>query len=231
MKKSRQSPLIGFYDYTVILTYASVISALVGIFLSLTGKQQPFTSIFLLLFCGLCDAFDGRVARHKKNRTDAMRAFGVQIDSLSDLIAFGVFPACIGFSMWETLFERQGGFRLPGLLVLVISVLYVLGALIRLGYFNVTEEERQSKEDGVRKYYTGLPVTIASLIFPTVALLEAVIPGNNSWLYYGIMLLVAGCFVGNFQLRKPGFKAIVLMVAIGVLEAGIFLLFRYLSHG
>lgn len=223
--------MIGFYDYTVILTYLSVASAVVGISVALAGDQHPYIAVFLLLFSGLCDAFDGRVARSKKNRTAQQCAFGVQIDSLADVIAFGVLPVCIGMSLRTATYNAVGGFRLPGVLVCVISCLYILGAVVRLAYFNVTEEERQSKESGVRKYYTGLPVTSAALIFPTVALIERLIPGNATWLYYAVMLLVAAAFVGNFRLRKPGFKAIMVMVAFGGLEALVFFLVRFICHG
>jgi len=88
--------MIGIYDYTVVLTYLSLLSAGTGIVVSLGGHGHPFLGIFFLLFCGLCDAFDGKVASTKKNRSDIERKFGIQIDSLSDLIAFGVLPACIG---------------------------------------------------------------------------------------------------------------------------------------
>ena len=82
--------MIGFYDYTVLLTYLSLISSTLGIVVCLHGIGHPFFGVFFLLFSGLCDAFDGKVARTKKNRTNQMRQFGVLIDSLSDLVAFGV---------------------------------------------------------------------------------------------------------------------------------------------
>ena len=94
--------MLGFYDYTVLLTYLSLVSAGTGIVVSLSGGGHPFIGVFLLLFCGLCDAFDGKVARTKKNRTDMERRYGIQIDSLSDLVAFGVLPACIGIAMLRT---------------------------------------------------------------------------------------------------------------------------------
>jgi hypothetical protein len=43
--------------------------------------------------------FDGKVARTKKDRTEQEKSFGIQIDSLSDLVSFGVLPAVIGFAM------------------------------------------------------------------------------------------------------------------------------------
>ena len=91
--------MIGVYDYTVILTYLSLLSASSGIVVSLWGKGHPFIGIFFLLLCGLLDAFDGKVARTKADRTELEKKFGVQIDSLSDLVAFGVLPACIGASL------------------------------------------------------------------------------------------------------------------------------------
>ena len=56
--------MIGFYDYTVILTYLSLASSTLGIFLAINGN--PLGAIWALLFSGLCDLFDGRVASSKK---------------------------------------------------------------------------------------------------------------------------------------------------------------------
>ena len=103
--------MIGFYDYTVWLTYLSMLSGTAGIMLCLNGIGHPYIGMFFLMFSGLCDAFDGKVARTKKNRTETMKKFGIQIDSLADLICFGVLPACIGIAMmrssisYETLME------------------------------------------------------------------------------------------------------------------------------
>ena len=70
---------IGFYDYTVILTYISVISAVVGM---IFAHQGSFGGAMLCLFLsGFCDAFDGTVARTKKNRTEDQKAFGIQLAS------------------------------------------------------------------------------------------------------------------------------------------------------
>ena len=85
--------MIGFYDYTVILTYLSLLSAIMGMMLTVTG--HPILATMCLLFCGLCDMFDGKVACSKKNRTPEEKSFGIQIDSLTDIVAFGVLPAMI----------------------------------------------------------------------------------------------------------------------------------------
>ena len=87
--------MIGFYDYTMLLTFCSLVSASTGIVISLLGQAHPFIGMFFLLFSGLCDAFDGKVARLKKNRTETECKFGIQIDSLSDVVAFGILPTTV----------------------------------------------------------------------------------------------------------------------------------------
>lgn len=89
--------MLGIWDYTVVLTYLSLLSATTGILISLSGHGHPYIGVMFLLLCGLCDTFDGRVARAKKNRTRKEKDFGVQIDSLSDLVAFGVLPYVWGW--------------------------------------------------------------------------------------------------------------------------------------
>ena len=69
--------MIGFYDYTVILTYLSLMSGTIGIMLCLNGMGHPYLSMFFLLFSGLCDRFDAKVARSKKDRTTQMKKFGI----------------------------------------------------------------------------------------------------------------------------------------------------------
>ena len=227
--------MIGFYDYTVILTYLSLISAGCGIMAALSSSGHPYIGTFFLLFCGLCDAFDGKVARTKKNRSQAECSFGVQIDSLSDLVAFGVLPAAIGNAMlrrsslgalvYGTPWERPLGAG-----VMVVLILYILAAMIRLAWFNVTEEERQKTEDGARKYYTGLPVTSASLIFPLILLLQYVIPADVTPVYFAAAVLCAAAFLSPVQIRKPGLRGVLILVGIGAVEFLLILLGKILRH-
>ena len=218
--------MIGFYDYTTILTYLSLLSACTGIVLSLAGEGHPFMACFCLLFCGFCDAFDGKVARTKKNRTDMERNYGIQIDSLSDLVAFGVLPACMGGALildstylrrLADLYRDRWFFAIGALILFAILLLYVLAAMIRLAYFNVTEEERQKTEGGVRKYYTGLPVTTAALIFPVVMLAQYLSEADISLIYILVALLTAMAFVSRMQVPKPRLKGILLMMAAGLI--------------
>lgn len=225
--------MLGYYDYTVLLTYFSLISAGVGIFLCLSGNGHPYLGVFFLLFCGLCDAFDGKVARTKRDRTPEQQCFGIQIDSLSDLVAFGVLPACIGIAMlrispmFRMILHRYPHLWQKRLFTAALGsvlVLYMLATMIRLAYFNVAEQERQNRETGVRKYYTGLPVTSASLIFPLVLLMQYVIPADVTAMYFGTAVFTGFAFLSKIQVKKPGLRGILIMVAIGAVECALVIL-------
>lgn len=85
--------MIGFYDYTVILTYISLASSILGMISACYARIG--WAIFFLGMSGLLDTFDGKVARTKKNRTEDQKRFGIQIDSLCDIVCFGVCPVII----------------------------------------------------------------------------------------------------------------------------------------
>lgn len=230
--------MIGFYDYTMLLTYLSLVSAVIGIVVSLNGGGHPYLGVVFLMFSGFCDAFDGKVARSKKNRDPLEGKFGIQIDSLADLIAFGVLPACIGDallrvnpSLNDIPYFKNGmslsRFTVPlTILFFVILVLYVLAALIRLGYFNVMEEERQKVEKGRRMYYEGLPVTSASLIFPLILLLQYITKVDVTYIYFAVMLVTAYLFLSKISVKKPGSKGVMILVMIGLVEFILLILYR-----
>ena len=188
--------LIGFYDYTVILTYISVISAVLGM---VCAHRGSFGAAMLCLFLsGFCDAFDGTVARTKKNRTEDEKAFGIQLDSLCDVVSFGVAPAFTCYCM--------GVNTVPGLVILCV---YVVCAVIRLAFFNVQEAKRQQVEEGCNKYYRGLPVTSSAIIFPVFYLLRPLLPAKLfAVLLHVLCGLIAFLFVLDFQVKKPDFSKI-----------------------
>ena len=231
--------MIGVYDYTVILTYLSIMSGATGIFVSLQGYGHPYIGVFFLLLSGLCDAFDGKVARTKKNRTKLEKSFGVQVDSLADLVSFGVLPACIGMAMLRVS-ERYSALKFINeltrkvswysVILTIIAAFYVLAALIRLAYFNATEEEREEEiaKTG-RMHYTGLPVTSAALIFPFVVLVHFFTRFDFSLLYFLVLLLVAILFICPFKIKKMGGKALYVLVSIGVIECILLVWFLW-SH-
>ncbi len=190
--------LIGFYDYTVILTYMSLISAMIGMVMSAKGL---FTAaVVCLLFSGICDAFDGIVARSKKNRTEDEKAFGIQIDSLCDAVSFGVAPVVLCYCM-----------GMDSVLGVLILALYCLCGVIRLAFFNVQEGKRQQTEGGCNKSYRGLPITSSSLILPLVYLLRFVLPEDLFVIVlYLTMTLTGFLFVLDFSVKKIDFSRLLI---------------------
>ena len=182
--------LIGFYDYTVILTYLSLVSAVIGMVSASRGSFG--TAIVCILVSGICDAFDGTVARTKKNRTEDEKNFGIQLDSLCDVVSFGVAPAFLCYHM-----------GVDGIFGMICVCLFSLCALIRLAFFNVLEAKRQQVEEGCNKYYRGLPVTSISMIFPVVYLLRGVCSEEVfTGILHGMLIIVAFLFVLDFKVKK-----------------------------
>ena len=219
--------MIGVYDYTVILTYLSLISGTFGIIVTVTGAGHPQLGVFFLMLSGILDAFDGRVARTKKNRTEFDKNFGIQIDSLTDLVCFGILPVTIGLAqlrisgIFTELVKRkeyEGPFPVL-VLLLVIALFYVLAAMIRLAYFNSTcsDREEEIKKSG-KSYFVGVPVTSAALVFPLVLIAHCFTKFDLTIFYFVIMLVEAIAFVTNIKVRKPGKVGLTVIIFIGVAE-------------
>ena len=145
--------MLGVYDYTVVLTYVSVLISMGGMLFSMNG--YPRMAIVCLALSGFCDMFDGKIARTKKNRTEVEKKFGIQIDSLADIICFGVGPSLIAYRMGM----NHG-------IGVVILMFYVLAGLIRLAWYNVSEEIRQEETTENRECYQGLPITSMAVALP-----------------------------------------------------------------
>ena len=192
--------MIGFYSYTVVLTYLGLASAAMGMILTFQGFAKY--ALFCLAFSGLCDMFDGKVARLKKDRTEDEKRFGIQIDSLCDVVCFGAFPMILCYSI---------GMRGPA--GISILVFYLIAGVIRLAFFNVMEEKRQDETDEARKYYQGLPITSIAIILPLFCTLRPLL-GHRFLSELHICILTVGLlFIINFPLRKPGWKMLTLLVA------------------
>ncbi len=201
----QKKKLLGYYNYTVILTYIGMLSGFLGVVNAYEGKS--LNAVICLMVAGLCDMFDGAIASTKKNRTEPEKCFGIQIDSLSDLICFGMLPASIVYSV-------NSGNRL----VLVISALYVLSALIRLAYFNVDEQERQKKCTGSREVYFGLPVTVSALLIPMVYGLIGLFSAAQYTALTVTLLITGVLFLLPFPLKKAHSLGKACVILVGVVE-------------
>ena len=205
--------MIGFYDYTVVLTYISLICSIFGMTQAIDGRFR--VAIVCLALSGLLDMFDGKVARTKKDRTDDQKLFGVQIDSLCDVVCFGIFPAMICYIL---------GVR--GILGGIIIAYYGVCSVIRLAFFNVLETNRQREEDGANKYYHGLPITTMAIVLPLAFLLNFCISQFAFKCVLMVVLAVVGTlFIVDFKLKKPSNKMLAVLVVIVAAAVIVILLF------
>lgn len=201
--------MLGYYDYTVVLTYCGMLSAFLGI---LHTINQRFTeAVFCLMLAGICDMFDGAVAS-TKTRTDREKVFGIQIDSLSDLISFGVLPGIFVYMISD-----------KNIFAGVTASLFLLCALIRLAYFNVLEEERQQMTKERRKSYLGIPVTVIAITLPVVYLLYDWRIYKSTICFIILLIFMGAGYLSPIEIKKPGIAGKISIVVLGILEMlGIF---------
>jgi CDP-diacylglycerol--serine O-phosphatidyltransferase len=158
--------------------------------------------MLFLMIAGICDLFDGTFARLFKRDSEEL-AFGVQIDSLADMVSFIALPIVLLI---------VAGCANP--LYTILFAAYALAGLIRLAYFNITSEERG---EGRISYYRGLPVTYAALLFPLVWIVSRVVPAPvSSLLLPAAMGILSVLFVLNIPIRKPRGLAYVFFLLLAV---------------
>lgn len=207
---AQRQKLLGYYNYTVILTYIGMLTGFIGIIYAFEGNTNG--AVACLMVAGFCDMFDGAIAS-TKTRTQQEKCFGIQIDSFSDLICFGVLPAIIVYS--------QNG---SNNLVLAVCAVYLLCALIRLAYFNVDEQERQLGCSTSREVYYGLPVTLSALFLPLVHGGVCLFSWKPTVAPTAALLIMAILFLLPFPIRKPRVLGKFCVILCGIMEVG-FVLF------
>lgn len=187
---------IGKYDKSVIVTYLGIVSTMIGIYLVLGNSTPNVTgAIICLMISGICDMFDGKVARMCKNRTEEDKQYGIQIDSLTDMISFIAYPIIILYGIVNTF-----DVGLCSYIAIPVLSLFTICGISRLAFFNVNA----TLEDGPVKYYTGLPVTSTAIVFPTVYLLRYVF-SNKIFvsIYLTIFALLSFLMIFKFKIKKP----------------------------
>ncbi|MDR1435318.1 MAG: CDP-diacylglycerol--serine O-phosphatidyltransferase [Puniceicoccales bacterium] len=158
-------------------------------------------AVWLILFAGLSDMLDGRVARLKKKES----LFGMEFDSICDMVSFGVAPALMVFFLilsptGEFSFLRQVGW--------LFGFIYLLCAGIRLARFNVITSPLLPKDDPHPNYdFLGLPVPAAAGVVASFVLIINSYDLNAFTIFLPpLMLFIAYLMVSN--IRFPSFKKI-----------------------
>ena len=195
--------MIGKWNRSVFLTYLGMIAAVFGMFLAFRVDNVNYAYACLMI-AGVCDLFDGAIARRVK-RNEEEKAFGVQLDSLVDVISFVALPI--------TVFVASG---LTSFWYMPVYALFAISGIARLAYFNIMTADSEAPI----KFYTGLPVTYSALIFPVVNLVKYV---ADDMVYKIVMvtaiLVVALLGVLRINIIKPKGIAYVFfgLLAIGML--------------
>ena len=171
-----------------------------GIFAIVAASRSEFdTAGLYVVFGGLCDALDGRVAR----ATGTGSRFGSELDSLVDAITFGLAPAMI---MYFAVLNRNGWDW-------IFSFIFCACAVIRLARFNVEQAGR------AKKYFHGLPSPAAGMTLATyywfsqTPLYNQTVLGDLNWTtgLRGIMLVLAFLMISNVSypaVPSVGFRKI-----------------------
>lgn len=172
---------IGVYNLANCVTYLGIAAAVVGICFA----DQPRIAMLMLLLSGICDLFDGRVARMFP-RTDTEKRFGIQLDSFADTVSFVIFPAV--FLLHQTC----------AVWAVLLAIVYVFAGVTRLCWFDITT-------DGNTKYFQGVPVTYMGLFLPALYAIAALTHFQGVTAAAAVLMLVmAALFVLNIRVKKPG---------------------------
>jgi CDP-diacylglycerol--serine O-phosphatidyltransferase len=141
-------------DVSNLLTYASLTAA-VGAIASARAADGPALAGALLAVAALADTFDGRFA-HVFTRSERQRRIGRDLDSLADIVAFGVAPVAVSASL------APPESAVPAFIWWTAACAYVLAAATRLSFYNCGDDDAG---------FIGLPTPVAALIWATCLLL------------------------------------------------------------
>jgi CDP-diacylglycerol---serine O-phosphatidyltransferase len=183
---------------------------------SAQGEEDYYRAALLIVFAMFFDILDGRVARATKTQS----AFGLQIDSLADVISFGAAPAML---VYQWTLRRLDTPRMP--IGLIVSFVYIACGAIRLARFNVLSMGEQGKPSKPGKYIVGLPIPGAAGILVSIIVANhaaAGVLGGVEYVWPLLAVTVGLSFLMVSTIRFRSFKDVrlnartVLMVSLAV---------------
>ncbi len=199
---------IGVYNIANFVTLMGLGSAVAAMFVAGYGGGNIVNlrlAVCLFLFSGLCDMFDGRIARGKGGRTRKEKVFGIQIDTVCDMVSFGVTPVVIvyhcGFDQWYDI---------------AVYIIYAACAAIRLAYFNT--QALEETPDLNMKAFTGVPVPFSCIALPPLMiLLQMNLPTVAQNIIFDVVMLAVGiAFILNVKIKKLNLVQSVFLIAFEI---------------
>lgn len=148
----------GLFILPNLFTTANLFAGFLGLLWAVEGKFV-YAALAILVSC-VCDGLDGKIARMTKGGS----SFGVQMDSLADLVAFGVTPSILIY-MWQT--------QIYGRLAIALSFMFVACGALRLARFNVKSLFNVQTS---KKSFQGLPIPAAACVISTLVLFSSYFP-------------------------------------------------------
>jgi CDP-diacylglycerol--serine O-phosphatidyltransferase len=202
----------GVYVLPSLITTAGLFSGFYSVIASVRGDF--FAAAVAILIANVFDILDGRVAR----LTNTTSRFGIEYDSLSDLIAFGVAP---GILVYRWALEPWGSWGW------LAASLYVTCGALRLARFNVQYESAE------KRHFLGLPIPAAAEVIASAVLLYYYFGGEGVTEKHALLLLVtyvlAGLMVSNIKYfsfketelyrRQPFWMLVAVIIVLKLLVA------------
>lgn len=148
-----------------------------------TFNNDYTTSALLILIAGLVDRYDGRIARYLNVSSD----LGKELDSLADLVSFGVAPSILIYILFNL-----GSFGPRGLLGIILLILFPICGAFRLARYNV------ASFNGV---FTGVPITITGCVLASFALIT-IWTTQVQWIAITLMVLGSYLMISKLKLKK-----------------------------
>ena len=177
---------IGYLNLPAVLTLSGLVCACLAVVFAVKGSV-PLAAI-CLIYAGIFDLFDGMVAR-KCNLSEAEKEYGIYIDTVADMVSFGAAPIFV---------LVNSGMTAP--IEIAAMLLFTCCAGTRLAYFNTLATSNTEP----MRYFIGLPVTYAALIFPVVMLFAFTPEEGLARVPLLITLvIVAVLFVLRVRIPKP----------------------------
>lgn len=213
MKNSKQQPgmLTFAKDLPNICSLFGLLSAVFGIYFAIKGNFPA--SIIGVLWAVLFDWYDGIIARKLKGRTKEQGVFGGQLDSMIDIVSFGVFPAILLLS-----YGNYNIWFIPGAFVIIAT------SVLRLSYFNI-----YGLIDS--KTYKGLALDNNVLILAFMFLFECFFKHSNfSIIIYTVLMILSALNLSSIPTPKFGGKWIYVLVIYVLVLTSIFGWILYNSH-
>lgn len=158
------------------------------------SDDEFFRAALLLIFAMIFDTLDGRVARATKTQS----AFGLQIDSLADVVSFGAAPAFLVYKWSLEQLGRAG---------LVAAFAFLACGAIRLARFNVLTMAEKGKPSKPGKYIVGLPIPGAAGILISLVVTNHAIAGDlhsrkYAWVLLAVVVALSGFMVSTIKFRS-----------------------------